>query len=235
MIGRLALPVLVLTLSSCQQAKFLVQPSIAKVRAADDDGSRSSCCPVGTRRSERGGLLLGVRHDSGLGLELEHSSTKLPRRRNSYGKTNHDIESEHEALDVRLGHATRWGDSCTSVEILAGVRRSGRKGIDTRSHPSRSGASKVGEDWVDAVVGLGVRQDLVDNLSAHLRADYGGFGLNSERVYRLQAGLTLDLTDTLGIDLQYRLDRYRHRPSFVFPDQHDVDIDGFLLSLTYRF
>jgi len=105
-------------------------------------------------------------------------------------------------------------------------------GITLRPGLAAGQSGTIGDSWVDPVIGLRGRADLGERSFVTGWALGGGFGLGSEHMIDLFAGVGYQFTPTTSAGLGYVwMSVDRRDGAFLF----DVDTKGPVLGVTFRF
>jgi opacity protein-like surface antigen len=88
------------------------------------------------------------------------------------------------------------------------------------------------ENWWDPVIGVRVQQPLADAWTLVGYADYGGFGVGSDRTYQLLAGVTWQFSKSVSAKAGYRyLYQDYQNGSFIW----DMKSSGYYLGAGFKF
>lgn len=91
---------------------------------------------------------------------------------------------------------------------------------------------KIGEDWIDPLLGLKVQHVFAHDWQVILRGDLGGFGVGSDLSWQALAMVQYHINDLLSVKLAYRyLDVDYDDNGFVY----DLSTSGILLGLGFSF
>jgi hypothetical protein len=178
-------------------------------------------------------------HENGWGVVLDYGFMDLgsditgPRG----GVANVDLrQGIFEALAVRRnklrdGHldylfGIRWWDNDLDVTV------------DPVLLPGTI-TKKGKEDWIDVIVGVRWLNNINEKWKIILRADVGGFGLESDFTAIVQAGGHYQMSDNWALDLQYKAlwvdyesDDTPGQPGYF---AYDTVTHGPLIGLIYKF
>lgn len=86
--------------------------------------------------------------------------------------------------------------------------------------------------WGDPIVGIRAATPLIDRFSVSGFADIGGFEANSDLSWEVYGGVNYDLTEKFAATLGYRYMSIEYEANRA---TLDIDIQGPVLGLTYRF
>lgn len=114
-----------------------------------------------------------------------------------------------------------------SVDLLAGARY---QHLETEYLFANSLSREL--NWIDPLVGLRARLELLRNFSLNTRAELGGFDIGSEYFWQLEVGLAYQLTEHIAAELSYR-----HLEAKYTKDNNAVEFrsKGPRFGLNYRF
>ncbi len=122
-----------------------------------------------------------------------------------------------------------------SLEVFGGIRS---VDVDTLIHFQSAGEIgidyrvRIGDSWVDPVVGIRGSWPLSDKWGFRARADIGGFGVGSDFSYQLAATVSYRFSDLLSARFGYRyLDMNYDDNNFVL----DMGISGLMLGVGFDF
>lgn len=128
--------------------------------------------------------------------------------------------------------ATTW-----RVDALAGVRATS---MTLEIDRSTADPVKKGHRWLDPFIGARVEVGLAEWVSAKLRGDIGGFGLDpgrtSQLVWQVDAGLSFHLTHSLDLDAGYKWLDYDYKAGSGSKEfAYDMLLSGPYMGMTIRF
>lgn len=87
-------------------------------------------------------------------------------------------------------------NGCTTLDVLAGVVYYDIANELNFYGPRAIRSAKSGDEWLDPIIGLRLRQQLSEHWCAQLRAEVGGFGVNADLVWQAVALLGYQVTDS---------------------------------------
>jgi opacity protein-like surface antigen len=183
-------------------------------------------------RRGRWGLLFDMIY-----FKLVDEPTKSWQGPGGIGSATGSLEATSTMQVYQFLGAYRIKDSIP-VDLVAGARYT-RLDADLNltftSGPLLPGGTRSvsgDESWLDPVVGIRVLAPIAEHWTGVLYADYGGFGLGSDKTYQLTAGLTWQFTQRFSAKAGYRyVYQDYEKDGFVW----DVTSSGPLLGLGIRF
>jgi opacity protein-like surface antigen len=163
-----------------------------------------------------------------LGGELEDDETNS---RN----VSADVELKGILLDAKVGYRvfelphSELRRNRLELDLLVGTRVHHLRNEIERSGPLLRVEVDETHDWIDALVGAGVRSQLSERIAFRALGDVGGFGIGSSCrfTWGVFAGLSLEASPQWAFSAGYKvLDNDR--------DDVDLRIHGPMLGVTYR-
>lgn len=113
-----------------------------------------------------------------------------------------DLKIEQAIVDPMIGYrVAEWNDGRSFLDVFGGVRWM-YMNIEIDTTPGAS--FEHDESWFDPHCGLRVRHYFNDCIYFNGAVDYGGFGIESDYVYQIIAGLGYRVNPRLGVECFYR-------------------------------
>jgi hypothetical protein len=155
------------------------------------------------------------------------------------GESGHTSGPEHANVDVGfkqfLGELDVLYRVCESpnhfVDVYAGVRYNHLElDLDISGRTDRSESASKG--WADPIVGLRGQWDINDKWYLAGKGDIGGFGVNSDFIWDLQATVGYNFTPCISAEIGYRyFDTDYDDGGFTY----DIAQAGLLLNFNFKF
>jgi hypothetical protein len=118
--------------------------------------------------------------------------------------------------------------SVDNLEIIAGLRQ---QFIDVAlKFPNRRSRGSI--DWTDPFVGIIYHHPFKNKYSMSLRADIGGFGIESDSAVNAEAMLRYQAGNTFAVKFGYRYLKVKFEDADLL---YDLSLDGFLVGVGISF
>lgn len=183
-----------------------------------------------------GGLIRSeVRHKSGWGLAVDHIFADLGT---GVSIAIGDVDADIDANVTEVALVRRIDSRRAAIDLYAGMRNWDVDVDVTLATPFFNGGFKVGEGWVDPIVGVRYQRDLSRKWKLLAQADVGGFGVGSDFSWNVAAGASLALSRRSSLQFVYRaLAVDRESPGLAGPNPVtlDIAIQGPLIGFAHRF